>query len=595
MTREFDLVEMAICLFGDAHDTHAGKVPMHLLAQAIATAPSADDIYKITALAYPNDVPDRIISTPETSVRMAREKWNSMLPVQSLPPELLVETVRLALPEPTFDKPTGAISNPELLPALIGFSSVCRRWRDIINGAASLWAFLSADGTSASLLQLVLERSQSAPLVITTGNLRMNTAQFLSIATPQVYHSRSLCVMPFVSERVGARREDSEHDAMYGLLQQPSPVLEELHINGRRGSWSEGQFVLREFKVWALENVAVNLRVLRVERMHWCWTPDLSRLQELKLSRIGISPFDFILKCLGNATNLRVLDLEALHLIQAGHQDPPLRLEPVNLKFLQALTLSTMKTDNIARSLQCITTPSLRKLILSTTYVTAGAESLFATGTPSTCYHDLFRSIVTARKEQVPLYVFDESFRLAISNLDDGSEVTIEGLALTEWEATNLVKWLAAIWNPLSSVASICLILEKVNISQERIAPFTHIKNISSIRILEEVEDVHYLYDLLLRPAPLEGGGNDWLFPRLATLQVVGSLEAVEVPWLVHVLGARWEANQKAIPSGSAKPEPPEIVELLRIRSGVHSTHDFPTLDRLRREDGPQALADLLC
>ncbi|KAG8990207.1 hypothetical protein FRB90_001861 [Tulasnella sp. 427] len=390
-----------------------------------------------------------------------------------LPPELLVETVCVALPEPTVNKTIRAISNPELLPALIRHSSVCRKWKGIINGAATLWAFLSADRASVSRLRLAFEGSQSAPLVITTGNLTMNSAAFLEIIKPQVHRSQSLCVMPFVPmrERLERRRVDWDHDATYVLLQQPCPAPEELHISGEREP--PGQ-----------------------RNMPW------------------------------NATNLRGLDLKALRLFSANHQDPLLRLETVNIKLLQTLISSAMKTVDMAGALQCITTPSLRKLILSTTY--AGGESPFTHITPSPYYHNSFRSIVTAEKGPIGLYASDEALRLVISKTDDGSEVSIEWLPVP-WEPTSFVKWLAVIWNPLSYVASICLNLGNVTISHELMASLTHIKNISSFRISKEVEDAHHLYELLLRPAPLEGGANNWPFPRLATLQVVESLEVAEV------------------------------------------------------------------
>ncbi|KAG8944230.1 hypothetical protein FRC04_002097 [Tulasnella sp. 424] len=545
--------------------------------QAIVLAATMEDVYTIIGIVqarFPDNDP-----AAAPFLATARTKRNSFVPAQTLPPELLTDIFRRALPEPIFEGFDEAISNPHLLKTLIDFSLVCQQWKAIIDDAASLWAFLSADSASPSTLEHAIEKSQSAPLVITTGKRQLDIGVFLNMVTPHIHRCRVLCCMPNRQWR-----ENGEQQAIEQLLQQPAPILEELRVAG--GAClvdSNGRYIRQPIQIWALENFAASLRVLRLVSVDWSWTPVLSNLQDLQLSLVAISITELI-DCLATTTQLRSLHLSNLRDQVIAQQPAP--SQSVTLPFLHQIYIEDVSTPFISLIISNLVPPSLKRLTLSTD--SCNSPPPFTDITPY--YHDLVRSIASTKTEPICIYIEEYRQWFAISDVDNDLEVVIRGAGLRTLQArTNFARWLAGIWNPLSSVATVALFLgsrasdsRDLSLDRELILPLMSISNVERLQIQENVEKVQLLYRRLSYPVLSEGGTKCWLFPKLTNLEIFGQA-GMELE-LVRMVEGRYDALRTAAGGAAGNgPEPPAMLEQFKLCRGRNLYYSPTTVDRLRR------------
>ncbi|KAG9018135.1 hypothetical protein FRB90_012156 [Tulasnella sp. 427] len=493
--------------------------------RALAKAKTTDDIQRVSALFHPHCFPNGPAATP-LSFKDAPEAWSSMFFVHKLPTELLIRTIHYSDFQPS---PLHSPYHNEL-----------------------------ADFGSSSLLQLAVERSRSFPLVITTGHLKMDVMKFIRAVTPHVRRCRVLCFTPPPSVWNGT--EDNEaRAAAYNLLSQPCPALKELYLSGLPKSILSRSHQSRMPEVWALENVAKNLKVLSLASMDWYSTPVLSSLQELKLCSVQTSVSTLMTKCLNSASNLRVLDLKDLRLDQ-DRQDPPLS-GPISLDFLQNITISDSSTTEMAQILPHIVTPVLRRLILK---AKSSDDSPPFGSNPY--YHRLIRSIAATAKGPIQVYVSHNRHSFAMFDTYNDSEVSIEWRGLTSMEAKlNFVKWLADTCNSFSSVASIHLILVNIRLIRDLLVPLTSIHNVTKLQIGEDAVDLRELYRRLSYPI-LSKGTKDWLFPRMSVLEFTSKDAISGMIDLVQMLKTRCDVGREdegregeSHGDEGTQPEPPTI------------------------------------
>lgn len=551
---------------------------IHIAMQAIVLAATMEDVYTIIGIVqarFPDN--DRAAAPFLATARMKR---NSFVPAQTLPPELLTDIFRRALPEPIFEGFDEAISNPHLFKTLIDFSLVCQQWKAVIDDAASLWAFLSADSALPSMLEHAIEKSQNAPLVITTGKRQLDIGVFINMVTPHIHRCRVLCCMP---ER--PQRRENERQAIKQLLQQPAPILEELRVAGDAGLVdSNGRYVRQPIQIWALENFAASLRVLRLVSVDWSWTPVLSNLQDLQLSLLAISITELI-DCLETTTQLQSLHLFNLREDQVIAQQPA-PSQSVTLPFLHQIYIEYVSTRFISLIISNLVPPSLKRLTLSTN--SCDSPPPFTDITPY--YHDLVRSIASSKAEPICIYIEEYRQWFAISDVDNDLEVVIRGESLLDLQArTNFARWLAGIWNPLSSVATVALFLGSqapnsrvLSLDRELILPLMSISNVERLQIQENVEKVQLLYRRLSYPVLSEGGTKCWLFPKLTNLEIFGQA-GMELE-LVRMVEGRYDAVRTAAGGAAGNgPEPPAMLEQFKLCSGRNLYYSPTTVDRLRR------------
>lgn len=139
---------------------------------------------------------------------------------------MLIEIIRLAASNPKIDQHTNLLSDPTLFQTLNNYRRVCRRWRSVIDGASTLWAFLSADTGSAKVVQRAIAKSRDAPLVISYGAGKMVLPQFARMVIPQMHRCGAL----WITEH----NENAPHElGASSLLDTPCPHLEDLHVPSR--------------------------------------------------------------------------------------------------------------------------------------------------------------------------------------------------------------------------------------------------------------------------------------------------------------------------------------------------------------------------
>lgn len=116
---------------------------------------------------------------------------NTFSPVAKLPPEILSE-IFLTVRE---NQILGGI-RPN---AWVVVTSVCRQWRSIALRTATLWT--EVDLSRAEWMNLLLERSQSAPLSLVASNVHKVTPEVVEVALRNI-HRFSYVDTPFVTETI---------------------------------------------------------------------------------------------------------------------------------------------------------------------------------------------------------------------------------------------------------------------------------------------------------------------------------------------------------------------------------------------------------
>lgn len=153
---------------------------------------------------------------------LKRER-NAHVPFCRLPVELQIQIFR----EDTADRNSG-----HLLRRVISLSGVSSRWRAVVVGTPRLWTYASTN--HPDILDLVLARSATAPLDVDVITSPKNMAEENTVYTVAQHH-----------QRWRSLRWRGRHMApLYSALQNPSPLLEILHLEYGSGlSPSSGKVV----------------------------------------------------------------------------------------------------------------------------------------------------------------------------------------------------------------------------------------------------------------------------------------------------------------------------------------------------------------
>lgn len=438
--------------------------------------------------------------------------------------------------------------DPDLLKNLSSPSLVCRLWKDIINNTGSLWAFLAADTSSPRPLEMAIAKSGGVPVVVTLGRRRMNIKDFVSTISPLIHSCRVLCFAP-------ASGADLEYGGVYDLVQQSSPILEELHLEGphcgfayRGGSRNKNDIHNpreRSTKIGVLDNSPERLKVLRLRQLDWCWNRlALSNLRDLKLSFMTISASE-LFDCLLGAPRLESFHIERLSEDWTMGGPEPIA-QPICLSSLQRIRMDDVSTAFAHHILSNIIPSSLREFTLSTTSWT-GPEPFTGTTSP---YHNLLQSVVTKESTNMTvLCVGPQCLCFLVPDEDDNSAFHINGVDLsTPTQREECARWLSSLWAPIEPKSPLRIVFGRWGIIQPTIIPL-HVELISAFLTLDNVLDlcigfqvsnVHLLYELLSRPMRLESGEWSWGFPKLKTLFIESQSRSEES--LVQMLQARYTA-----------------------------------------------------
>ncbi|KAK1223090.1 hypothetical protein PQX77_014018, partial [Marasmius sp. AFHP31] len=141
------------------------------------------------------------------------QRSSSLATIFNLPNELLLEVFAYCAahrPDP-----------PSSAPPWIGFSQVCQRWRSIALSAPTLWS--EPDLRIPDMGELMLKRSQNAPLDIVWSHEYNQTSYFLSKALDHIHRIATLAITQDIWRVILPPVSDD--------LTNPAPLLTSLKLS----------------------------------------------------------------------------------------------------------------------------------------------------------------------------------------------------------------------------------------------------------------------------------------------------------------------------------------------------------------------------
>ncbi|KAG8921567.1 hypothetical protein FRC01_000182 [Tulasnella sp. 417] len=315
----------------------------------------------------------------------------SQLP--QLPEEILVEIIRLAAFNPQIGWDTGGLFDPTLFQYLTSYREVCKRWKAVIDGTPTLWAFLALDGIpSVEALQWVIEKSADAPFVISDRDGWTGSQSYITMISPQMHRCKALWIQP---------NRPSYDFILQTLLANPCPLLEEVHFHpdhpwrvrvddvdsnaGQDGSGSD------YLDIWALCHNAGRVKTIsfRSVRNSWRAGSKLSNLRELRLSWPRTF-FPYLMEALAESPLLRTFVLVGSSVLYREGE----RGLMAELGFLTRIEIREVDASFAQMMLSHINPPSLKQLFIS---IPAFKSPVFPLGDVGAGHQALFRSLAEAQ------------------------------------------------------------------------------------------------------------------------------------------------------------------------------------------------------
>ncbi|KAG9042165.1 hypothetical protein FS837_011196 [Tulasnella sp. UAMH 9824] len=504
-----------------------------------------------------------------TTDGMHRDSQNGL---HKLPDEILIEIIRRAASDRRIDRKTQVLSDPTLLESLTSYREVCKRWKILVDGTPSLWAFLYAgDLPSVEALQGMIEKSGNAPLVVSCGRglWTVGLRYFVNMVTPQMHRCKALWI----------KTGDLVHPStIQPLVSQPCPILEELHFDS--GHWWEvwvdgfDSHAVQDgtaptyFDIWALRHNAGRLKALSLRRvMGWRTGPNLANLRELELDWPRIW-FKDLMESLAESPLLCTLTIG--HSIWEMYRSP----EPatsVELAFLTRIELRDASASFTHSLLSHISPPSLKQLLI---HIRDFDLPLFPLGDAGPGYQAFLLSLVKAQGAiPIPIEIGVRYQQLFIAEDQTGYEFELSGEVM--WPNGRLVHFvqslsnISRLWSRMSTPSFALLFGTKypesqdegIQITQECLRSLMDIEAVTEIRLGNMADNVQRLYHLLSDAVDDENKPRRWLLPRLATLEIEGHQDHDAA--LVEMLEARY-ATTGTVNAETLAPLPLSLLKIVR-------------------------------
>ncbi|KAG8922951.1 hypothetical protein FRC00_006819, partial [Tulasnella sp. 408] len=386
---------------------------INITEEAVKRAPTSENFGMVTETTSPCSS-----GTTQTMTTDGMQRDSQRVPHQ-LPDEILIEIIHCAASNPRIDPDTGMLSDPTLLESLTSYREVCRRWKILVDGTPSLWAFLSADDAPAvEAFQRMIENSGNASLVIVYGHAWMGLQYFVNMVAPQMHRCKALWIK--------TRRSDYL-PTVQTLFSQPSPLLEELYfvpetwwgvqVDGVDSNTVQGGTGPTYFDIWALRHNAQRLEVVSLgEVTEWRTGSKLTNLRELKLSRPKIC-FKDLMESLAESPLLSnlIVDYSVWEMYRFSE-----RATVVELAFLARIDVWHASASFTHSLLSHISPPSLRQLLI---YIRDFKSPLFPLGDVGPGYQALFLSLIKAQgAKSIPIEVGVRYQRLFVADEQTGRE-----------------------------------------------------------------------------------------------------------------------------------------------------------------------------
>ncbi|KAG9042168.1 hypothetical protein FS837_011199 [Tulasnella sp. UAMH 9824] len=521
----------------------------------------------------------RNLPSTATCLAIATRKRNSFVAIHKLPTEIMVELIRLAASDRELERPSGILIDPYLLRNLSQLRLVCNFWKNTIDEERSLWAFLAADTRSLRPLNAAIAKSQGVPVVITSGKNQMDEEAFAITVSPLIHSCRVLCL----ESRLGGYLEDR---GVYHLVQQPSPILEELYFarsfdssgwNYRRSPEGRQKPRRRTTNIWSLENNPEKLKVLRLREVNWCWAGlVLSNLRDLKLSSVTISASELV-ECISRTPRLE--SLHATQLIEDWTVDATVvqLVPPPSFRRIRMFFVSTAFIHSTLSNIDLLSLEHVHLLIYPVPF---NEDTLFQMRP--------YSLPMQQRPGLAALCMGPDFLKLQTLSRDEDREATLTGEDLTTpTQREEFARWLSNLWASVEPKPSLLIALGRWGCSSSPVVPlhtglvsaFLTFDHVLELHIGFQVGDVHLLYDSLSHPVLSGNGKLTWGLPKLEVLLVEGQPHSGEL--LIQMLEARYTAianghsgdkqNQEEL---TATILPPSRLQKVRI---IHRVYKMPS------------------
>ncbi|KAG8944215.1 hypothetical protein FRC04_002082 [Tulasnella sp. 424] len=537
---------------------------IHLAEEAIELAVTAYEVDAVTNIFW-----SRYPRIRQLMAR-ARTRRDSLRGSSQLPDEVLIEIIRVAASNPKIDQRTQLLSDPTLFNTLNSYRRVCKRWKFLIDGSSTLWAFLSADRASTRVFRRAVARSGDAPVVISYGAGKMDWAQFVDMAIPHMHRCKALWMKA---------DKDSDLPTLLSLLDKPSPSLEELHVYlpfaGAMAMNIDGipEFIKTSLylQMEALRSNMQRIRALSLDPVvEWDSTLKLANLRELKLHRPSF-PAMHLIECIAEAPLLQSLVIEDPVFQRTSDKNEILGGFAVELAFLTRIELQAVTPSFAHATLSKITPPSLKELIIALT-ICAPAFSLDNIGPD---YRGLVHSLMESQGSlPIPIRVENQIQRLALFDPETRRHFELSGVHLFDRSKPHCAQCIRDLIRGWKSRSDPSFTLEFGPMTNSQADDYWTYVPPNALRALMEIEGVSkiqvgpgfvhvgYLYDQLSRPV-VHGADQSqrWLLPKLAILEIEGQDDADD--GLARMLKDRYAAA--AAPDGdNILPRPFSMVKLVR-------------------------------
>lgn len=289
------------------------------------------------------------------SMRILRSHSNSRLPISRLPNEILLNIFKYYEEETRLDgynndDDSSASDEIDDVPACLVVTHVCRHWRKVALECPTLWKFINS--TSSVWLDLVLERSQKVPLVVTYSSVSIsleNCLEKVLLHLPRIKYLE-LRVFSYDVDRV-----------MDLLSSQPALMLEtfKFSVNGRVPTVSMSNTIFR--------GQAPLLRHLDISNCGHGWTSCIfGGLRTLHIGHMQLPDVLAALQCMPSLEQLTFQD----DLLQSDEpQSDELILIKVPLARLKNIALDGTPLQNAISLFTHLTLPADIKIALQLSLV----------------------------------------------------------------------------------------------------------------------------------------------------------------------------------------------------------------------------------
>ncbi|KAG8944253.1 hypothetical protein FRC00_010670 [Tulasnella sp. 408] len=253
----------------------------------------------------------------------------SLLPIDWLPLESIIEILRISLPFEVEDYSPYSGQSPNsgfarsYFRRLWDLRRVCKTWLSVIDGTPSFWPAVSSQ-VPRQINTTVLLRSSGRPLAVyytdPDPSIKPNDPELLELMTPARTSWKALAI------------KSSETMYFHNWLNAPAPNVEKIHLDH-----SYGPGIMANPPV-LLGGKTENVREVSIRRVALRWSVDMfSSLRVLNLRGPGLGiEMDHILSFLSQSPSLEILCLTNF----ADHAwTPDTTRHPIALPQLQTLEI----------------------------------------------------------------------------------------------------------------------------------------------------------------------------------------------------------------------------------------------------------------